>query len=421
LSATPKTVTVRSILADRAITTQILLAFVVMVGLGLVLPTLPLFARSFGVGYAEAGLFVSATGITRLLFDLVGGTVVDRIGERRTGAIGLVVLATCSLLTALSPTFLIALIFWGIGGAGSSILFAAQYSYVLKIAPKESVARTLGLFYGSFNVGFIFGGALGGIIADRLGLAAPLVVYSCILVLAAGLYLKFIVDPGSRRTLAAGAEPGVDPEADRESGYQLGIFGRLGELFRTGGFFMAITLNFAYMWFVAAVFDTLVPLFGDDAIGLSHAGVGGMFAIAIATEFIVLYPAGSIADRRGRKVVLIPAFIGLAVVTALLGTSGSVVAMAVGMGLLGLASGFAGVPPAAVLSDVVPESSSGLGVGAYRFAGDLAFVLGPVLTGASVAKFGFKPAFVLAAVPLLLTLVIVVRTPETMKPRANPV
>jgi MFS family permease len=111
---------------------------------------------------------------------------------------------------------------------------------------------------------------------------------------------------------------------------------------------------------------------------------------------------------------LIPAFAALAAVTILLGTAGTIVLFALGMGLLGIASGFAGVPPAAVLSDVVPESSSGLGVGAYRFAGDLAFVFGPVLTGATIAGMGFQAAFVLAAVPLTLALVVVVRTPETM-------
>ena len=64
-------------------------------------------------------------------------------------------------------------------------------------------------------------------------------------------------------------------------------------------------------------------------------------------------------------------------------TASSVSALAILMGAIGFASGFAGVPPAAVLSDVVPESSSGLGVGTYRFAGDLAAVFGPGLIGAA--------------------------------------
>jgi MFS family permease len=403
---TPR-ITVRTILSDRAIATQIALAFLVMVGLGLVLPILPLFARSYGVGYAAAGLFVSATGITRLLFDLAGGSIVDKIGERRSGASGLAVLALCSLATALAPNFALAVLFWGIGGAGSSVLFAAQYSYILKVAPKQSMARTLGIYYGAFNMGIVAGGVVGGIVADRFGLASPLVLYSGILVATAALYLRFIVDPVVDTKVAEGDGP--------ESGFQLGMFHRLRELVRTGGFVTAIFLNFAYIWFVAAVFDTLVPLFAKEALSVGPAGIGALFAVALATEFVVLYPAGVLADKRGRKVVLIPSFAALALITASLGSATSLTTFAVAMGLLGIASGFAGVPPAAVLSDVVPESSSGLGVGAYRFAGDLAFVVGPVATGAVIAGVGFRAAFALAATPLAVAIAFVVRTPETMK------
>ena len=45
---------------------MILVVFLVMAGAGLVLPVLPLFARSFGVGYGAVGLLVSAYGLARL-------------------------------------------------------------------------------------------------------------------------------------------------------------------------------------------------------------------------------------------------------------------------------------------------------------------------------------------------------------------
>jgi predicted MFS family arabinose efflux permease len=48
----------------------VLVVFIVMAGAGLVLPILPLFARSFGVGYGAVGLLVSAYGLARLVFDL---------------------------------------------------------------------------------------------------------------------------------------------------------------------------------------------------------------------------------------------------------------------------------------------------------------------------------------------------------------
>ena len=87
------------------------------------------------------------------------------------------------------------------------------------------------------------------------------------------------------------------------------------------------------------------------------------------------------------------------------------------MFLVGLASGFAGVPPAAMLSDVVPQESSGTGVGLFRFAGDLSFVFGPLVAGFSATAFGFRGAFAVASIPVVVALGLVMRAPDTMKLR----
>src|ERR687891_1304385 len=94
-----------AILSDRRVTAVVLVVFIVMAGLGLVLPILPLFARSFGVGYGAVGLLVSAYGLARLVFDLVAGPIVDRWGEGATAAAGLAVVGLGSALTGGAPGF----------------------------------------------------------------------------------------------------------------------------------------------------------------------------------------------------------------------------------------------------------------------------------------------------------------------------
>jgi MFS family permease len=158
-----------------------------------------------------------------------------------------------------------------------------------------------------------------------------------------------------------------------------------------------------------------MPLFAQDELGMSPAGIGVVFSIAVAVEFLVLFPAGSFADRFGRKAVMVPSLAGLVVMIAVLGLSTSAVMLTVLLSILCVASGFAGVPPAAMLSDVVPTEHSGRGVGAFRFAGDLGFLFGPLIAGYSSDWFGFKTAFVLAAVPSAIVLVMVIRTAETLK------
>jgi hypothetical protein len=64
----------------------------------------------------------------------------------------------------------------------------------------------------------------------------------------------------------------------------------LAGLLRTPGLVPVVVTNFAYLWMVAVVFDTLVPLYASDVLGLSTVGIGVAIAVALAAEFVVLYP-----------------------------------------------------------------------------------------------------------------------------------
>ncbi|MBA3362978.1 MAG: MFS transporter [Actinobacteria bacterium] len=406
--ATP--VGLRVILRDPSVRVAMLIVFVVMLGFGIIVPILPLYARSFGVGYEAAGLLISAFAFMRLVFDLVAGPLVDRYGERRTAAVGVIVVGVSSLLLGLAPNFTLAVVFRGAGGAGSAVFFAAVFAYLLRVVPKDRVGRTLSIFFGSFNIGVIAGGPIGGLLAGAFGLQSPLFVYAGLCGLAGVLYLRFMKDP--ERAAAAGSD-GDDPSAGET------VIGRartqIRSLLRTPAFVTVIVLNFANLWLIAAVFDTLVPLFAGEGLGMSPVGIGAVFAVAIAAEFVVLYPAGSAADRHGRRPVILPALAALTVMVGVLGFAGSPLVFVILMGVLGVASGFEGVLPAVMLSDVVPDRRTGTPVGVYRFCGDLGFVLGPLVAGASISLFGFRSAFAIASLPLVLAFVLVARTPETLR------
>jgi MFS transporter, DHA1 family, multidrug resistance protein len=402
LESTPP-VGIREVWGNRSVRVVTLVVFVIMLGFGIVAPILPLFARSFGVSYEAASLLISAFAFTRLIFDLVAGPLIDRFGERRCASAGIMFVGVTSVLTGLAPTFPLAVLFRGIGGAGSAVLFAALYSYLLKVVPKERMGRSLSLFYGAFNVGIIAGAPFGGLLA-RFGLAVPLYAYAAVLFLAGGLYLRFVPDPAPVERAPGAAATPLRP-----------FRARLRELLRDRTFVVIIFLNFTYLWFVAAALDTLVPLFGNEALGLSPGGVGLAFTVLVAVEFAVLYHAGSLSDRFGRKAVELPALVGLCAVVAVTGLVGNVTWFVIVLGVMGIASGYAGVPPGAMLADVAPPESSGTAVGAFRFAGDLGFVLGPLAAGRAAEAFGFGGAFAVTAIPSAVAALLLLGVPETLR------
>jgi MFS family permease len=356
---------------------------------------------------------LSAFGLARLASDLFAGPLIDRFGERACATGGLIFLATCSSLTAIAPVYWLAVLLWGLGGGGSAIAMGAQYSYLLKAVPKDRMARAMGVFYTAGNAGIIAGGAIGGFMADRLGLASPLFGFSVLMIVAALMYARAVPNLPPLTV-----EPPLETEEvliEREAPLLRRTTGGLRELLAVRGFWAVLALNFAYFWVVAAVYETLVPLFGHDELGMSEAFIGTAFAVAVATEFFVLYPAGTAADRYGRKPVLVPSFAAMGIMVAVLGLAPSVPAYIVMMGALGIAAGFAGVPPGAMLSDVVPAHRAGTAVGIFRFSGDLGWFLGPLLGSAATEVLGFKAAFAVAAVPVFVALAVLLRTPETLR------
>ncbi|MFH1086698.1 MAG: MFS transporter, partial [Chloroflexota bacterium] len=69
--------------ANRAVLVALLCqVFLIMLGMGLVGPILPLYASSFGVSAAAVGMLVTAFGIARFITNMPAGALAERIGRK---------------------------------------------------------------------------------------------------------------------------------------------------------------------------------------------------------------------------------------------------------------------------------------------------------------------------------------------------
>lgn len=387
---------VRDILAIREIRTVVVATFVVMLGFGILSPVLPLYAKSFHVGYDSVGLLISAFAFARLLFDLVAGPLVTRFGERAVVTTGAIIVGCSSAAAALAPTFPLLVAFRAAGGAGSSIFFAGLMSYLLATAPRDRMGRVMSVFYGAFNVGIILGNPVGGVVAARFGLASPLWFYAAACFIAAVMYLRTVRDPV--RSTEDGPRPG------------------LRDLQWTRPFVVVLVANATYFWFVAGVISTLLALFAQDQLGFTTLQIGMALAILSVAEFAVLFLAGSMTDRLGRKAVLLPSMLAIAGTVVLTGFATTTATFVIALAVLGVVSGFGGVPQSVMLADVVPPRLQPAAIGVYRFVGDLGFVVGPLLAGTMASAFGFTAAFAVSALPCLVSAGLLATIPET-KPK----
>lgn len=389
---------IRDVLRQPEVRAAMLGTFVIMLGFGILAPVLPNYAKSFGVGYESVGLLISAFSFTRLVADPFVGRFIDRYGERSMSTLGAVWVGVTSIAAGLAPTFPLLVIFRGLGGIGSALFFASLLSFLLRSIPSSRTGRVMSVYYASFNIGFIAGGPLGGLVANAFGLASPLYIYGAACFVSALLFWKTIRNPGRHE------------HEVRKGGVRRLPWNRT--------FVTVLVVNGVYLWMIGAIFQTLVPLFGTgQTVGLTLGGVGIGLGIATATELVTLYPAGHATDHYGRRAVLIPALAGLALVTAAFGLVSTPIGFMIAMGLLGVASGYSGVPPAPMLSDVTPEELKGSAVAVFRFVGDLGFVIGPLVAGWSAEAFGFGTSFVINAIPAVVALGLVLSIRETMHAR----
>ena len=153
------------------------------VGFGIIAPTIPLFAKSFGVNNAQVGSIISAFAFARFASGLFAGKLVDIFGERIVYTTGIAFVAISSFAAAMAQSFEQLLIYRAAGGLGSSMFSVAAGSIVLRAVDASQRARAQSLYNGSFLVGMMAGPVIGGLLT-AISLRAPLLVYSALLVVA---------------------------------------------------------------------------------------------------------------------------------------------------------------------------------------------------------------------------------------------
>ena len=142
-----------------------LIAFCVAVGFGVLVPVLPVFARSFGVDNFAVGAVVSAFAALRLVTSPFCGRLIDRFGERLVMAVGIFIVAASSGVAGISQTYEQLLVLRGIGGVGSAMFTVSATTLLLTSVEAGLRGRAAGFFQGGFLLGGMTGPAIGGVLS----------------------------------------------------------------------------------------------------------------------------------------------------------------------------------------------------------------------------------------------------------------
>jgi MFS family permease len=373
-------------------------AFAVAVGFGVVAPAIPVFARQFGVGVTAAGAVISAFALMRLVSALAGGKLVDRFGERTILATGIGIVAVSSLLAGLAQNYTQLLVLRGVGGIGSAMFTVSAYTLLLRVVGPEQRGRASGMFQSGFLVGGITGPFIGGVLTS-ISIRAPFFVYAGTLAVAGLIGMVFL----SQARLGL-ANTSSDNDVPQRTGLPAAL--------RNKAYRAALSTNFAVGWTLFGVRSSLIPLFVIEGLRRDAVWTGVGFAISAIAQTLTLLPAGRFVDTVGRRPAMIFGSALAAVSMLLLALSGSIVAYVASMLLFGIASGFLGTAPAAVVGDVV-QGRGGTVVAAFQMAADLGAIVGPIVAGWLVDGYSYSAAWLVTAAVLSVATLASAMAPET--------
>ncbi len=375
------------------------IAFFVMVGFGVVIPVLPVYVRSFGVGYLEVGAVVSAFALARLVASPFVGRLIDWGGERTILAIGIGIVAVSSGLVGVADSYAHLLLLRGAGGIGSALFSVSAMTLLLRSSAPTNRARSIGFYQGGFLLGGMAGPALGGLLAT-ISLTAPFFFYAGTLGVAGLVGLVLL---RSTPTADADAAASTEPRTP------------FATVLKDSRFRAACLANFSQGWTSFGVRGALVPVLVVEVLNGPTAWTGIAFAVAAVAQTIALAPASRFVDTVGRKPAIIGAFAVAAVTIALVPFAPNIVVLTVLLALYGVAAAFMGTAPGALVGDATGSgggrSGGGRPVAVFSMFSDAGAIVGPLAAGFLVDTVSFPVAFAVGAVFLLATSAYGLRLP----------
>ena len=340
--------------------------FLVMTGQGVVGPVVPLYARDFGVSASVVGLTLTVFALARLILNVPAGLIADRFG-RRLLLIGGPILTSIGMFGSGFANSIESLLVWRfVAGAGSAFYMSGALIYLIDIAPPDRRARYVATNQWALSVGVALGPGVGGLIAERWGLASPFHVVG-VVGIATAIYAAFRL-PETR-----GSQESIPKDSDTKS--------EVAKIVRSGPFLAIAFVTGTIFMTRAGTRATLVPLQADEVLGWGPGEIGLIFTVTGLMTLFTLWPAAWATENISRGSVILFSGVAAGIGTFVISFSATPMWFVVGNLVLTLGTGTAGPAPAAFVADLFPERLRGLGVGLYRSAGDVGFVVGPPALG----------------------------------------
>lgn len=381
-------------------------AFMDMVGILMIVPLMPFYAKSMGAGGFVVGLLVASFSIAQLLMAPVWGRLSDHYGRRPALIVGMTASAIAYVIFAYAGSLWLLFLSRIVQGAGGGTVSVIQAYVADAVKPKDR-ARALGWLSASTNAGVALGPLL-GTVALKWGTPGPGLLAAALSVVNIAFAWKFLVE--SRDLEEATAARSQPKAIGRSRQAVIQVATHPNEPASRLIWIYAIAIG-AFQGSTAILALFLAARFGVTAktIGYFFAYIGVM---SVVTRAVIL---GWAVDRLGEaklsRLGLTLLATGLALLPFMYPLANPVltyVPLALAVALIPLGTAFTFPCVTSLLSRVVSSRERGLYMGVQQTFGGAARVFFPVVYGFLFDRVMALP-FLLAAVLVAGTILLGLR------------
>jgi MFS transporter, DHA1 family, tetracycline resistance protein len=364
--------------------TIFLTVFIDVLGFGIVIPVLPLYAEHFGASGIQIGLLVGIFSLMQFLFAPVWGRLSDRFGRKPILIVGTAGTVAGYLVMGFAGSLAVLFFARLLAGVAGANIGVAQ-AYLADISAPENRARAMGLIGAAFGLGFVFGPAVGGLASSAFGYSAPMFVAAALGVVNFAFVIVFL--PESRlpqpREKTGDSKSGLLAHIDPQ---------RFGA---TMIVYFTVISGFSIM-------TTIFALYLLHRFGLGVRDTGWILAgIGLLGAFVQGGLIGRLAKRFGEMNLAFAGAVVMMAGLAGLGLTASIPWMLVSTAAVGLGNSLLMPSLSSMASQAANPEWQGRALGILQSAGSLARFLGPLAAGILLAMESANPNSLYASLPLL--------------------
>ena len=358
-------------------------------------PVIPLYAAELGATVAEVGLIVATISYATAFFLIPFGMLSDRFGRHKLLVGGLAIFTLAPLLYPLANNPEQLLIIRAIHGLAAAAFLPTAIATVVDLTTEAKRGTAIGWYSASLQLGLMAGPITGGFLAGEFGFDAAF--YGCSAVSLIGL--AFVL---SRLDVIAHRPPAT-PDKVSSSWRWLG---------RPLAF--AVLLAPLLVAVGSGTIGGYIPLYGME-FGMTETDAGAIITAVYASSALLRAPAGRLADRIDRKILLIGGVALSAIAVSLFsffhGLSQFII---IGI-VFGIGMGIAMPVSLVMAADFSSASGRALSMAIPTCFFQVGLAAGPTVMGFVAESYGFESMFLACAASLAFGLLVILGLIQVQK------